>query len=745
MSSLDRTTPRSRRFAPAVLGALALGPSLAGMGAGFGGGQVIALGATLALGAGLLGCEESTARAQAAAQREIDEVADAFRMRSLGTPFLADGEAVAREREELGRLLARLTSLSGATPGQQAAANSLGAQIATTMGQLSADRLSGAEAELRKARAAVAPRIDAAIRLGVLADAMESFDPSKDRALLDRLRAEATDAINASRQRVGELEKPVADLIRDNETSRALLADLDRDEAALRSQARGAGPIAGFRFVEQAAQKRTEADAIRVRIARNEVQLAELAPEQALATLDAEQSSQIVQTLDGAKADLGSLSDRSKELAGACRAEMGAIRDQLASTAALAEAALVGPMAALLTEAQQDFEKAAQLAQRGASSDAGREGQAAARSAVGSAQQSLAEVNWGFALAAGDQAAFLERVAAVPGLAADPAALRSAASTLLKTRDEAVERAKAAASAALETVGQSGTDSPETTALKANLTSLLDAMSGKAISTGGSSLAGAPSADAPGFESPEALLDFLQKMNAAPPEPGTIRAMAFAYRASSSQGRPVQNFLAIMHEDGAEFASAVIRKFGMEATRESGGADLLNDPSKLKVGEIKESKATLDPTEPGVKGVPLVKAGGRWYIDVDGLLATRVADMQELTAAAKMLQQAGPMLEQFRKGIRSAASAVATRVKAGEFASPQEAQAAFQSAIQEQAASMMQEAMGGLQDALKNMSPEEMKKLQDAAQEAMKNMSPEDIKKLQEQMKNGQVPAVPGK
>jgi len=712
-------------------------------------------GRTLVLCAGLSlinlsACVENEARQQAAAQQVIEDVASEFRSMNLGVPALAEGDETAQQRQVLGQLLSKLSGLTGAAPGQQAAANSLAGQIAANMGELAADRLRDLESDLRAQRAATSPRIDSAVRLGILAAALESFDPAADRASLERLRAEAVEAIEASRRRVGELDQPVAALVADNETSRALLLELEREEAQLRAQARGAGPIGGFKFVEQAAEKRTQADAFRVRIARNDVQLAELTPEQTMALLGAEQGSQIVQTLDVATADLNSMRESAQQLAAASRARINAIRDEVATAVGAIDSSISGPLTEFHGEAVRDFEKAAQFSQRGATPDAGRDGQLAAKVSVATAQQALAQAHWSFALALGDQVAFLERIAAIPGLAADPDALRSAAAALTTTREEAVQQAKAAAEAALESAGQSASDTPDNAMIKANLVALIDAMSGKTMKLSGSALANAPTSEVPGFESPETLLAYFQQIDAAPPDAATVRSMAYAFRASSSKGRLLQGFMGTMFEDGAEFFAATAGKFGGSALGAGDGSAMASEPSKLKVGEVRENKATLDPTEPGVKAVPLIRSGGRWYIDMDGVIATGGPEVQQSLAAAQMFQQAAPMMDKIRAGIRSASSDVATRVKAGEFSSGEEAQVAFQMAIQEKMMAMMGDLMGGLGGGLGDPSggagapgAGDLKAIEEAARKAMENLSPEERKQFEEMLKSGQVPNLP--
>lgn len=691
------------------------------------------------------GCEEAEGRQQVAAQQVIEQVAGDYRRMDLGSPALAEGDEVARQRQALGQLASKLTSISGAAPGQRAAANLLASQISTSMAELAADRLRDLEADLRRQRTELAPRIDAAVRLGILASALESFDPSQDRASLARLRSEAVEVIEASRRRVGELERPVAELLADNDATLASLIELERQEADLRTRARGAGPVRGFPLVEQASQKRTQADALRVRIARNEVQLGELRPEQTLAVADAEQGQMIVETLDGAKADLASLKAGADDMAQGARARIEVIRGEVAAAIEAIDATLGGPVAELHEQAAADLAKAAQLARQAASPDAGRDVQSAARIDLGASQQALAQVHWGYALALGDQMAFLERIAATPGLAADPDALRRAAAALGKARDEATEQAKAAAGEAIETIGLWAGDSAEGTALKETLTSLIAAMEGKAIKLGGGALAGAPTEEVPGFESPEALLEFLQRNAAAPPDPATVRSMAYAFRGSSAPGRAVQSFMAINFEDGAEFISAVARKFGADALNSDGGMDPLGNVASFKVGETRDNRATLEPTEPGEKPLPLIRSGGRWYIDVDGLITNRPQEMADTVAAAQMFQQAGPVMDQLRAGIRSAARDVAGRVRNDEFSSALEAQQAFQAAVQAQAMEMVSKMMGGLQDTLQGAGLGNIQDLEKMAQEAMKNLSPEDRKRMEDAIKSGQMPQLPGR
>ncbi|MFO0875545.1 MAG: hypothetical protein U0575_16490 [Phycisphaerales bacterium] len=357
----------------------------------------VVVGASLAT---LSGCEQSSARAERNAAKEIDSVTQALAAKRLPNPSLADADAVAKARNDLGALANRLTALQGAAPGQMSAANLLAASIEADRGRLAVDRLRLIDAQLRDERSGLATLIATGFALDALASAAERFDPSKDRADLARLRAEAGERVEELKQRAAKLAEPIAQLAAESDSSRAALQELDRSEMDLRSQARAAGPVMGYRFVEQASQKRGEADALRIRMARNDVQLMELKPEQSFAVTDAAQREEIMAQLAAASNDLKAMADDAKAIAEASRKRIGAIREQIARELEAIAGQTNGPAAELASQAEEDFTKSAQLAQRAAGPDAGRDMALAGKESVATAKLALARLAWGQVLAA---------------------------------------------------------------------------------------------------------------------------------------------------------------------------------------------------------------------------------------------------------------------------------------------------------------------------------------------------------
>lgn len=684
-------------------------------------GARIALGVVLGLApiAWLTGCEDSSARAQRVAQQEIDAVVEALASKRLADPATADGDAVAKSRTDLAALASRLAAIQGAAPGQEAAASLLGSSIQAEMGRLSADQLRRMQSQLREDRSALGSLVEAGFALDTLATAAERFDPSKDRDELGRLRAEAGERVDELKQAAAKLTGPIQQLNSSIDGARQSLQALDRSEMDLRSQARTAGPVAGYQFVEQAAQKRTESDALRIQMARQDVELMDLKPTQAFMLADAAQRQDIMAQLDAASNDLKTMADDAQAIAKRSRDRIAAIRTQVARDLDAMNSQINGPVAELTTQAEGDFGRSAQLAQRAGGGDLG----AAAKAMVITARQSLATLAFNRTLTLGDEEMLLAALAAGGPLFGDGAEFKSRLEAVQKSRGEAVEKAKEAATAALEAVGQAGGESPSATTLKTNLTAMIDVLSGRAPVAATPAMSGATasaptSGSAGGFDSPDAILDFLKRGDFK--SAATWRAMPNLYKASSSGSKAVLTFLRINAEDGAELNAAIVEKMGMEAMRDpslTAGVPV-PDPATLVIADVAESSAKLT-GGPGQAPVVLVKSGGRWFIDLD---ATMVAASNAQTAAQQqqMVGQLTQQMQAIRPMLKEIYAKLTQRVKAGEFKSVSELQAAI---VQ----SMMEKMMGGAAP-----GGADMKKMMEEAAKQLENLSPEERKKLEE-------------
>lgn len=675
--------------------------------------------------ASLTGCEDASARAQRNAQNEIDAVVEALAAKRLVDPSAADADAVAKARSNLSALAARLAAIQGGAAGQQAAANLLGASIQAEMGRLASDQLQRIQLQVRGDRSALAGLVEAGFSLDTLATAAEQFDPSKDRADLARLRAEAGERVDELKQAAAKLAGPIAQLTTNIDGAKQSLQTLDRAEMELRSQARTAGPVAGYQFVEQAAQKRAESDALRIGMARHDVELMELKPTQAFLLADATQRQDIMAQLDAASNDLKAMADDSHAIAKASRERIAAIKAQVAERLGTMNSQLNGPAEELFTQADGDFGRSAQLAQRASGADGGRDLALAAKAMVATARQSLAALAFNRTVALGEQQALLSALVQGGSLFGDETQLKAQLDAVQKARNEAVEKAKEAATAALEAVGQAGGDTPGAATVKANLTAMIDALSGRTpvaapaasnAMTGGS--APSTSGNAGGFDSPEAILDFLKRGDFK--TAATWRAMPNLYKASSPGAKAVLTFLKINAEDGAELNAAIVEKLGMDAIRDpslTGGVPV-PDPTTLSVTDVNENGAKLT-GGPGQPPVVLVKAGGRWFIDLDATMAAA----SDPTTAAQQQQMIGQMTQQLqaiRPMLKQVYGTLTQRVKAGEFKSVSELQAAIVQTI-------MEKMMGG-----NAPGGADMRKMMEDAGKQLQNLTPEERKKLEE-------------
>lgn len=680
--------------------------------------------AMLAGSALLISCESASVRAEDAGQREIEAVAAELRALQLrgpdgGPDGDGSGDAGSQRRQSLRALVTRLNGLRDLAPGQQAAANLLAAGIMSNVGQLAADDAQELGRRLRDDRRQLEGRIEAAGALQALAVAGDSFDPAADQARLEALRAEARAQITVLERVASELVQPMAALDESIAENRRGATEIERAEIDLRRRAREAGPIAGFPIVEQASLRRTEADALRLEAARDELELMEIRPERELAELDAAQLRGIVENLETVDGDLTGSVEAARALADAARASIAetrvAIADSIRSIASLDQT-----IDGLVEEADQAFQESANLAQRATSVTEPRALGTAGRRSVASAHQALAALHMDRAISFRDQAAQLTRIASF-GELLDDGAITARLGTVEASRMASIEKAKAAVSAALEQVGQLGSDTPASTLLKSNLTALLDSLSGREVAaatsrasgSGGASGAGANAGAPAGAETPEALLAMLQGIDLS--QAAGHAAMVRLYRASSREGRGLLRVIAMNSEECGDLSAAMVEKFGPESLSAGyEGLSITPQAAALEVGEVGTTKGTLRPTAPGTPEVAIVKGGGRWFLDLDAMIDAggpgMRADVQQLVEMSQAAEAMRPLL-------REVCAEVAARVRAGEFATPEDVRGAVAEAA-------MSRAMGGadVQEAIKR------------ATEQLEGLSPEELRKLQEQL-----------
>ncbi|HMN95699.1 MAG TPA: hypothetical protein PKC43_03405 [Phycisphaerales bacterium] len=672
--------------------------------------------AGLLLPAILGGCESAAVRAQDAGQKEIDRVAAEFAALNALRPAAGDDDAGARRRQELRGLANRLAGLRDLAPGQQGSANLLAAGVFMAIGQSAADDAAMLARRLRDDRRQLDGRIEATNALRALAIAGDSYDPTADRAALESLRREAREQIATLDRLAAELTTPMARLSEEIVTSRAAAAEVERQEIDLRQQARAAGPTRGFRYVEEASRRRTEADGLRMVAARSEIELMAIAPDRELAEVDAEQLRGIVEQIDAAEGDLTAATSEARRLAEAARNAIAETRAAIAGTVR-SIASLEQGLDALVEEADAAFQQAAASAQRATSVTEPRALGSAARRSVASAYQAAASLHAGRAMTLRDDASQLRRVAGF-GELLDDGAITARLDVVEQARTASVGKAIAAATQALEQVGMFGSESPESAALRENLAAMIDSLSGRAVATASQGGAGSSQVAAPteggGAASPQDLLAMLRAIDFRRAD--DHRAIVRLYRGSGRDARSALRMLQIGGEDCGAFGAAMVDRFGIESIAASyGGMSVASDFGHYEVGDVEGTRGTLAPTEPGLGEIPIISARGRWYIDLDATLAAESAEVRaSLSQMSQMLQGA----EAMRPVIREVCEAMAARVRSGEFSSAEEATMAYSQAL-------MERMLGGAGVDVEAMMRE--------AAKALEGMSEEDLRRLQEQ------------
>lgn len=643
----------------------------------------------------LWGCEDSAARQQAAAQQVINRVATAY-----GDLHLTAG--VADDPAELEKAVGQLTSyagevdrLTGASPGQQAAAAALAASMRADAARLQAARLTMLEGDQRGARSVAQSMIDVAVVLDAIARADESFDPRAEITQLDALRRQAQEELREIERRVANLDGPIAGVMAENAQRREQAAQLDQVARDLKRRAVDAGPADGFPFIEQAADKRREADRLRIQMAYGDIELAELEPKRDMATRSAEALRQLISTIESASKGLESTAADARAQASASRERVSTLRNALDDLLRAMQTVYADEMAPLYERTNAEFESAASLAARSS-------GGSSANAALLTAQirQSQADLEWTRAAGLEGTAALLSRLINESALG-QREMVRTMLDDVTAARTAALDRTKELLASAAESIGMAGGDSAAVAATLANIERTLAALSGQSVDTssqGGSMSGGragtgvpAPMVASTGAESPEEILALFQSMEEGDPD-GMRRVFPYL-KASRNETRQLISAMRFLVDDLADLHASLRDTFGEEGLAE--GAQATGQrirPEHFKTASIVEqtaNRATIGgPMLTGDDQVFLVRSGGKWFIDAESMFGNPDPQAQAMASMLGAYEQVRPM-------ILAASEETAARVRAGEFPDAAAAMIAFQQLVQQKAMEMMRGALQG--------------------------------------------------
>jgi hypothetical protein len=667
-------------------------------------------------------CEDSAAAAREQVQKALVRASEDIR--AAGSPAAAATEDELESfRDKMERFAREAAGTEGGAPEQASVGALTSAQARIHAAEATIDRARQLQSVHRVARRAVDAMIDTAIRLDMLAESLETIDTSEDRRRLEAERSNLEEELAGLHRRVEELERPIADLIAQNERARAELDRLRKEAADLRQHAADEGPAEGLGTYENAVALDRTADGLELEIGKREAILEhELAPQLALAAGATVQLQSRIQSIDGAAAALQELQKRSGTESRSIREEIAHLALEISGQLSELHEQAGGTLNDLYEQAAADLGRAASAAKPAGS---GRSDLAqTARLVSARIDMTLGAMWQGAASAMTDHLALLRRMESGPAELAEVVPTDSAATTA--RRDEALRRAGEAyrgARSQLDQVNLRST-SGELEALKRGLDDSLAAITGAAPAPS------APSADgsAPprgvaspgtGAESPEALAAAVSDLLRSPSITALRTLLDHVYiDAGDAKQREAITFLRGALDAAADLDSALLEAFdaglidmmaasapaapqdaragpgavpglpgGIPAPMAFGPAAM---PESARLGEVSGDRGTIILEGGGEENQPLeiAEVQGRWYIDASSPPGDAAGSFLDPEQAAAMFRMFKPVVDQGLNLVRG----FATRVREGEFETPEDFQQAFGSELR----SLMEQVMGGV-------------------------------------------------
>lgn len=611
------------------------------------------------------GCSDPDAVRRATVQKEIEALGNEFTAALGGSPeVLADGagdEAIAKVRA----IASRAGQLNGSAA-QTEAARRIAASASRAAAELAIARASTIESAHEALRGVAREALSLAADLDALADAAGSsagFDAAG--AAVVRTRDAAASEARAQEEEIASVSAPMTRLAKSVEDGARRLAQFEQEIAVLLRKARESNPATGFAFVEEASSIRGEARGVQAGVDVASIEVEDLA----VARNVAETRLAGAQGLRGAATAAGELlSTIQSEVKGSAdksRALAGDLRREAMSILKAVDEERASVLAPLYDAAANDLSSA----ESGAGSDA----------------------SVRHALTTGNLRLAMSRLA---GLGADGrmrAAMNMDVAGLRSEAETAIAAFKERATAAADEFSMMG-DDPSVATMKAfvdgvksyadglTVATLMDppAPAAKSSAKGGKSGASGRSmggGDAAAGDSPDAII---AKLNAfGDDEKGAMSYLLGLIDDSNDIGRAMKSLLVAAGDAQLDFNAAMREAFGDDAAGAAAGAmggaggapaltaDQFKDLSKVS----EDGETAVYSNADGSSQVTFVKTGGAWKIDLLGPMRAQMPP--------EMMEQMGPMMAQMMSAMgpamKKSLADLAARVRAGEFASAEEA------------------------------------------------------------------------
>lgn len=373
-------------------------------------------------------------------QEAIDEAS--AQLHGLGISRSTPLPVLKTRREQFQQIVDRLKPIAGSDrPAQAAAANALLARAQGAVAEIPAQEAAEGERQALSQISAIRAALDAWLQQKVIADALGSYDPSKELASIDdeiRQREAEAERVRQERQthasRVESIRRQAAD-------ARAQVDTIRAQEQAIYDRVSSASETARAAAFEEALVVKRQGDQLEVQAAQLDAEAASLEPELAVIDATIEKLNRQAELLRSAKQALVARADANRAQAQAVQAEAQAGAAEV--TRMLGELdqtrqALAGP-----TEQAASLYAAAAAAAKKAGGAQGASPQVA-NTLAASHQQSLADVLATKARGLGAYASLLEALNAggQPGVTAEQVrAARDAYTQAVRAATEAYQTA----------------------------------------------------------------------------------------------------------------------------------------------------------------------------------------------------------------------------------------------------------------------------------------------------------------
>lgn len=344
-----------------------------------------AAGSAVLLGtlAGLAGCGDSDA--DRAAVEHAAVVLNGLGV-SGGTPLL---NADDRRTKYQSVITSLKDAAASETPARAAAAQMLVARGHAGLGELASEEAARAEADWLAKASAVRSAFDRGLSQQVVADALASYDPSKEQAELDtKIREREEDAARAVQAKQKQIEKVDAIKARAEQARVKARAERER-EAELRASAQGASQTVKAGIIEEANRIKRQGDEFERTAATFDAEAAKEAPEVASIQSNVDKFNRQVELMRDAKESLTQRASASREQATHASREARETFQQVET--------LLGELTAARQETNAATEKAVSAYKAAASAaakaaGAGKEMRTSSSIARGNYQQAMGDI-----------------------------------------------------------------------------------------------------------------------------------------------------------------------------------------------------------------------------------------------------------------------------------------------------------------------------------------------------------------